>query len=83
MCMPPALPLPKSTPTPVNSDWLLSKVELSIPAIFASETLTRYGKCEEVDIKLGAEHQLKLVFNQQQQGESMNFKPDLPLVIEW
>jgi len=83
ICMPPSLPLPTSAPTPNNSDWLLSEVELSIPAMFASETLTRFGKCEMINIKLGEQHRLKLVFNQAQQGNSLSFKPDLPFVIEW
>lgn len=83
ICMPPALPAPTSAPTPNNSHWLLSEIELSIPAIAASETLTYYGKCDGVNIELGAEHQLKLVFNRAEQGQSLSFKPGLPLIIEW
>jgi len=83
ICMPPSLPVPNSAPTPNNSDWTLTEVELSIPAIYASETLTYYSKCEMINIKLDEPHRLKLVFNQAQQGKSLSFMPDLPFVIEW
>jgi len=83
ICMPPALPLPDRPPTPNNSNWTLTEAQLCIPAMSASETLTRYGKCDRVTLKLGEEHQLKLVFNQGQQGQTVNLLPELPLVIEW
>lgn len=83
ICMPTDLPLPKNPATPDNSDWFLSEAELCIPAIFASETLTRFGKCDKVNVKLGEEHRLKLIFNQAQQGEKISLMPELPLVIEW
>jgi len=82
ICMPPALPLPTKAPKK-NKEWFLSEVELAIPAISASETLTYYGKCDGINIELGTEHQLKLVFNQARLGKSMSFKPDLALLIEW
>lgn len=83
ICMPPELPSPKSPPARYNSDWTLSNAELSIPKISASETLTTYGKCAPITILLGEEHRLKLTFNQAQEGQSLSFMPDLPLIIEW
>lgn len=83
ICMPTGLPLPKAQLTPGNGDWHLSEAELCVPAMFASETLTRYGKCDKVNVKLGEEHRLKLVFNRARQSQSISFMPDLPLVIEW
>ncbi len=83
ICMPTALPLPSSPPNPSNSDWFLSEAEISIPAISASETLTRYGKCDRISVKLGEEHQLKLVFNKAGRGKTISFAPELPLTIEW
>jgi len=83
ICMPPALPQKKTVEAPNNSDWTLTDLELSTPAMFTSETLNYYGKCDGVKIKLGEEHLLKLVFNHAQKGESANFAPELPLTIEW
>jgi len=83
ICMPPALPAPSAPPTPNNSDWFLTELELCIPAEYASETLTRYAQCDEVNIKLGEEHRLKLVFNRAEQGQRIDFMPDLPFSIEW
>jgi len=83
MCMPPALPKSEIAPAQINNEWVLSKLELSIPAMFASETLTYFGKCDEVNIKLGEEHRLKLVFNQAQKGKTISLMPDLPFIIEW
>jgi len=83
ICMPPALPVPNNESSANNSDWVLSEAQLCVPAISASETLTRYGKCDRVRLNLGEEHQLKLIFNQAKQGNSMSLRPDLPLVIEW
>jgi len=50
ICMPTALPLPKNPPKPDNSNWFLTEAELCIPAISASETLTRFGKCDKVSV---------------------------------
>ena len=83
ICMPTALPLPINPPAPNNSDWSLSEAEICIPAIFASETLSRYSECDKVTLVLGEEHRLKLVFNRAEKANKLSLLPDLPLIIEW
>jgi len=83
ICMPPALPVSKSPPTPNNSEWTLTGVEVSLPRFAASETLTTFSKCDMVSIALGEEHHLKLTFNHATKNQTMSFLPNMPLTIAW
>jgi len=83
ICMPPALPKPDKSPESNNSSWNLTELQLSIPAIGASTELTTFGECDLVSLRFNEDHKLKLIFNHGSKGESRNYLPDIPLVMEW
>lgn len=83
VCMPDNLPLPETQPRPANPGMNLTQLRISVPVARPSATLAAVADCERVSLQLNEPHRLELVFNEQQQGRSLDLAPDLPLRIRW
>jgi len=83
ICMPPALPKPKNAPAPNNSGWSLTELQLSIPGSKPSETLEAFSNCPGLRIRCNEDHRMRIILNHAATGKSINFMPDLPMIIEW
>ncbi len=83
ICMPLDLPLPEHQPQPQNSDKTVTEVVISVPVIRPSLPLEVIAECEGISLRLNEPHRLELVFNEEQEGQSKDMTPELPLVIRW
>ena len=83
ICMPSNLPQPKSQPQPINPDWTLTELRISVPVARPSPTLQAVAECEGILLRLDEPHKLELVFNGEKDGKSKDITPDLPLILRW
>ena len=82
ICMPPALPVRETQPSPSNPDWMLTGLEISVPISVASNTLQTFSQDDLISIRYNEDHRMKLSFNDGAQSQLRHF-PDIPLIIEW
>lgn len=61
----------------------ISNVHISVPLAEFSETLRALGATDRLQIELGSEHLVVMTLDRGNLGLSKDFRPDLPLIIEW
>lgn len=61
----------------------ISHVKVTVPSESISDTLLCASNSDSLDIALGAEHLLEVIFNAGVCGQSKDLRPDLPLIIRW
>jgi len=61
----------------------ISKVKISIPSEYISDTLSKAGDSDGLEIALGEEHLMEVTFNVGACGFSKDLRPVLPLIIYW
>ena len=61
----------------------ISKVKVSVPSEFMSDTLSKAGNSDGLEIVLGEEHLMEVTFNIGACGLSKDLRPALPLIIFW
>lgn len=83
ICMPFDLPLPDAQLRLANSHMTLTELHLSVPVIQPSSTLEAIADCERISLRLNEPHRLELVFNEEEQDNSKDLTPNLPLVVRW
>lgn len=83
ICMPLNLPLPKSQPQPANPLKTVTEVRISVPVVRPSLTLEAIANCERISLRLNEPHRLELVFNEEEERQSKDMIPELPLVVRW
>jgi hypothetical protein len=83
ICMPHNVPQTKSQSPPHNSKKTITEVRISVPVIQPSLTLQAIAECEGISLRLNEPHRLEIVFNEEQDGQSRDMMPELPLVVRW
>ncbi|BFM17374.1 hypothetical protein R50073_35570 [Maricurvus nonylphenolicus] len=61
----------------------ISKVKITVPSTFVSDTLLMAGKSEGLEVILGDEHLMEVTFNVGACGMTKDLRPNLPLIIRW
>jgi len=61
----------------------VSLVEVFVPTNEPSETLRQLDFVDRLAIKTGREHLIVLTLDDHKEGLSKDFRPDIPLVIQW
>jgi len=61
----------------------ISKVKISVPSESISDTLSKAGDSDGLEIVLGEEHLMEVTFNVGVCGFSKDLRPVLPLIIYW
>ncbi len=56
---------------------------MSVPVDRPSAVLEAVARCERIALTLGEPHQMEIVFNDGQAGQSKDLSPELPLVVRW
>jgi hypothetical protein len=83
ICMPLDMPLPEAQLRLANPHMTLTELRLSVPVVRPSLTLEAVADCEGISLRLNEPHRLELVFNEEEEGNSKDMAPDLPLVVRW
>ena len=83
ICIPLGLLPTKSQSQPENPRETITEVRISVPIVRPSLTLEAIAKCERISLRLNEPHLLELVFNEEQEGQSKDMTPELPLVVRW
>ena len=83
VCLP-AMP-PASTWQPLSPEPFSEVTELrvSVPAERPSAVLEEVARCERITLIVGEPQHMEIVFNEGEQGQSRDLRPDLPLGICW
>jgi hypothetical protein len=61
----------------------ISSVKMSVPLNNISDTLCAVQTADRLEVELGNEHLLRLTLDGGNRGLSRDFRPDLPLIINW
>lgn len=61
----------------------ISSVRVSVPLEKISDTLCTVQTADRLQVELGNEHLIKLTLDAGNRGLSRDFRPDLPLIINW
>ncbi len=77
------MPLPKAQLRLANPHMTVTELRLSVPVVRPSLTLEAVADCEGISLRLNQPHRLELVFNEEEEGDSKDMTPDLPLVVRW
>ena len=83
ICMPLDMPLPEAQLRLANPHMTVTELHLSVPVVRPSLTLEAVAECERISLRLNEPHRLELVFNEEEEGNSRDLTPDLPLVVRW
>lgn len=83
ICMPVNLPRRNSLSTSENTEWELTKLQISLPVNEPSSVLSEIARCDGVYILLNKPHYMELEFNRGEKEMYKNFSPDLPLSVSW
>jgi len=83
ICMPLDMPLPEDQLRLANPDMTVTELRLSVPIVQPSLTLEAIADCEGISLRLNEPHRLELVFNEEEEGKSIDMTPDLPLIVRW
>ncbi len=83
ICMPLNMPLPDAQLRLANPHMTVTELRLSVPVVRPSLTLEAVADCEGISLRLNEPHRLELVFNEEEEGNSKDMAPDLPLVVRW
>jgi hypothetical protein len=82
ICMPPELPMPSKAPRPSNTEWYLTRVDISIPGSKSSPVLNAFSCDGFVQVQHNKDHHMHLVFNDAKTA-SKHFFPEMQLSIEY
>jgi hypothetical protein len=77
------LPDHKSQQHPENAGWTMTELRISVPVTKPSSTLEAVAKCKAVTLQLGEPHGMELIFNEEQDGQKKDMRPELPLIVRW
>ncbi len=83
ICMPRNLPVPDTRLRLANAHMNLTELRISVPVMRPSSTLEAIADCEQVSLRLNEPHRLELVFNGEEKGQSVDMRPELPMVVHW
>jgi len=83
ICMPLDMSLPEAQLRLANPHMTLTELHLSVPVVRPSLTLEAVAECERISLRLNEPHRLELVFNEEEEGNSRDLTPNLPLVVRW
>ena len=78
--MPPARAIQPLSPEPFTN---VTELRISVPLDRPSPVLDTIELCDRVSLTLGEPHHMEIVFNEAEEGQSQDLRPDLPLVICW
>ena len=78
--MPAAATIQPVSPEPFTN---VTELRVSMPLDRPSAVLETIARCERIALTLGEPHHMEIVFNEAQEGQSKDLRPDLPLVICW
>ena len=83
MLMPTDPPSVPARPTSVEPFSVVTELRIHVPVRTCSPVLDRVSGLKKISLHTGAAHLLEVVFNNGQAGEIRDFRPELPLVIQW
>ncbi len=84
ICMPPALPKAAPAPgAPLNDEWHLTSLEISLPVREPSTTLRHFETLKQLSLILDQPHGMSMTFNQGVSNQLADLRPELPLTIRW
>ncbi len=83
ICMPRMPSAPASQPPPLEPFTEVAELRMSVPVDRPSAVLEAVARCERITLTLGEPHQMEIVFNDGQAGQSKDLSPELPLVVRW
>jgi len=83
ICMPQNLNHPIKPNQPDNPLWSLTGLCISVPLPKPSLLLETIAKCIDIRLRLNEPHKLELKFNEEKCGRSLDFAPNLPLIVRW
>ncbi len=83
ICMPCMPPVAASQPPPLEPFTEVAELRVSVPVDRPSAVLETVARCERITLTLGEPHQMEIVFNEGQAGQSKDLRPELPLVVRW
>jgi hypothetical protein len=75
--------LPADQPPPAEPFVHVSELRISVPVVRPSPVLEAIARVERVSMSFGEPHRMEVVFNDEKEGQSRDFRPDLPLMIRW
>ena len=77
--------LPPSASEPLSAEPFtsVSELRLGVPVAQPSSVLAAIGDIDGVTLELNVPHQMEVVFNDEREGLSKDFRPALPLRIRW
>lgn len=62
---------------------VVSKVTVYTPSKCLSNVLNRVNNADRLSVKSGNKHLMEVIFNENKEGMSHDFRPDIPLVVSW
>ena len=83
VCMPSQLGRADIPPSQQNPDWVMTELGIRLPIAELSPTLETVSQCKTISLVLGEPHQMEIVFNDHQKGQTKNLMPDFPLALSW
>ena len=83
ICMPRNAPLLDAQLKLVNPQMVVTELRISVPVIRPSATLEAVADCDRIALRLNEPHRMEIVFNDAEEGKSIDMTPELPLVIRW
>jgi hypothetical protein len=61
----------------------ITELRISVPVDRPSPVLETIAGNELISLRLNEPHRMELVFNENKEGKFMDFRPELPLLIQW
>jgi len=77
------LPILSSEPASAVPFTSVTELRISTPVSRPSSVLEALAQCERISFHLGEPHLMEIVFNGEKEGRSVDFRPELPLLINW
>lgn len=75
--------LDKETPNATGHFHTLTEIHVSTPNPTSCPVLDQVNNADKVYIHHGKPHLIKVIFDNQQQGQQCDLRPDLPLIVYW
>ncbi len=78
----PSVLAPHRSPTSTKLDSV-SSLQVFVPSRQSSEVLARLAEARQLEVTVGDEHLLEVVFNGEREGRAKDLRPDLPMLLRW
>jgi hypothetical protein len=61
----------------------VTEVRVCFPSMRSSSVLESIGKCQRLSLAPGKQHLMEIIFNGNNEHQSQDFRPSLPLIVRW